>query len=184
MLIQSREELLEYISQENEVEYLFFWGHQSNKNKITKSCLSQWFESSFIVNDLIYATAEHFMMYQKAILFGDMTVANKILTATTPNDAKKLGRDISNFDDEIWNKYRFDIVVQANLHKFSQHSELNSFLLSTNDLILVEASPVDKIWGIGIAADHPDAKNPIKWQGLNLLGYALMVVREKLRANL
>jgi ribA/ribD-fused uncharacterized protein len=100
-----------------------------------------------------------------------------------PNEAKQLGRKVRNYDEKIWQEKRFDIVVQANFAKFSQHPELKEFLLATKDRILVEASPVDRIWGVGMAQDHLHIQDPSQWQGLNLLGFALMHVREQLLAQ-
>lgn len=166
---------------ENTQKFLFFWGHQpSQDGSITKSCFSQWWLSSFEVEGVTYQTAEHWMMAQKAILFNDHSTLEKVINAKTPVLAKKMGRMVQNFDNEIWNAKRFEIVVEGNYHKFSQHTRLKEFLLQTNNNILVEASPVDAIWGIGMAADHKDANNPEKWRGLNLLGFALMEVRDRL----
>ena len=86
-----------------------------------------------------------------------------------------------NFREEIWNQYKFEIVVRGNILKFSQNKELKKFLLSTNDAVLVEASPYDKVWGVGLKRDDVKINNPNKWQGENLLGFALMEVREKLQ---
>ena len=92
-----------------------------------------------------------------------------------------MGREVRGFDDARWCEARFEIVVQGNLAKFSQHPALGDYLLSTRDQVLVEASPVDRIWGIGLAADDTKASRPEQWRGLNLLGYALMEVRDRLR---
>jgi ribA/ribD-fused uncharacterized protein len=163
-------------------KYLFFWGHQpSPDGRIGKSCFSQWFDSPFTLGDIIYATAEHFMMAEKARLFADEAVRARILAARTPAEAKKLGRLIAGFDEARWLKARFEIVVNGNLAKFSQNPALGEFLLNTGERVLVEASPVDAIWGIGLAADDPRASEPARWPGLNLLGFALMAVRCRLR---
>lgn len=180
MTISSNEQLFELLSQDNVFKYLYFWGHQNKNNQITKSCFSQWYHSPFEEDGTLYLTAEHYMMHAKAILFNALAIANKVLLAKTPGEAKALGRKIQGFNEELWLKHRFDIVVKANLAKFSYHLELKDFLLNTGERILVEASPVDAIWGIGLASDNPAVENPTKWQGLNLLGYALMAVRDKL----
>jgi len=151
--------------------FLFFWG----------SRLSQWYESPFDIDGVTYLTAEHFMMAEKARLFNDVNILKKILSSKTPALAKKLGRNVSNFDESLWVKSRLNIVVRGNLAKFSQHEDLKTFLLETGDKVLVEASPYDRIWGIGMSESNPDSKTPAKWKGLNLLGIALMKVRNKLK---
>jgi len=166
----------------SESKFLFFWGHQPNKDgSISKTCFSQWWLSSFEVDKVIYKTAEHWMMAQKAELFKDNEVLEKILQAKSPAEAKKLGREVKNYNENLWLAARYDIVKQGNYHKFSQNTELKTFLLNTKDRVLVEASPVDAIWGIGMAGDHKDVLDPEKWQGLNLLGFALMEVRDELK---
>jgi hypothetical protein len=118
------------------------------------------------------------MMAEKANLFGDQDIRAQVLQALTPNAAKALGRSVRGFDNQIWLQHRFDIVVRANQAKFSQNPELNAYLEQTGSKIIVEASPVDNIWGIGLAQDDEKASNPNLWQGLNLLGFALMQVRD------
>lgn len=163
-------------------KYLYFWGHQRSKSgDITASCFSQWWVAPFVIDGITYATAEHWMMAQKARLFDDNEdVFQRIIAAKTPAEAKSLGRQVHGFDDATWDTQRLDIVVRGNFAKFSQHPELRDFLLHTKDRVLVEASPVDRIWGIGLAADDERAQNPRRWDGLNLLGFALMEVRDKL----
>ena len=163
-------------------KFLFFWGHQPSKDgTITKTCFSQWWESSFVVNGIEFKSAEHWMMAKKALLFNDKENFQKIIEVKSPAEAKKLGREVQNYNDEIWLQNRYSIVKEGNFHKFSQHSNLKEFLLTTNDRVLVEASPVDAIWGIGMASDHSNANHPKKWRGLNLLGFALMEVRDELK---
>ncbi|MCV9932010.1 NADAR family protein [Flavobacterium sp. LS1R47] len=163
-------------------KYLFFWGHQPNKDgSISKTCFSQWWLSSFEVDNVTYKTAEHWMMAKKAELFNDKEVLAKIIKANSPAEVKKLGREVKNYDDAVWLANRYEIVKQGNYHKFSQNKDLKEFLINTKDRVLVEASPVDPIWGIGMASDHKDALNPEKWRGLNLLGFALMEVRDELK---
>ncbi|RZJ56114.1 MAG: NADAR family protein [Flavobacterium sp.] len=170
------------IAQKQDNKFLFFWGHQPNKDgSVSKTCFSQWWLSSFEVNGITYKTAEHWMMAKKAELFNDQKVLEKIIQSKTPAEAKKLGREVKNYVDTIWLENRFEIVKEGNLLKFSQNKDLKEFLINTNERILVEASPVDPIWGIGMASDHKDVNNPEKWKGLNLLGFALMEVRDELK---
>ncbi|MGY3088779.1 ribA/ribD-fused uncharacterized protein [Hymenobacter sp. UYAg731] len=178
----STEWLLEQLAQDTKVKHLFFWGNQPSKDgTITKSCLSQWWLADFVVAGITYRSTEHWMMAEKARLFNNDEIAVQILAAKSPAEAKKLGREIQGFEPERWEAQKVGIVIAGNRHKFRQHSELVKFLLSTNDRVLVEASPVDTICGIGLAADSADAANPAHWLGPNLLGFALMEVRDKLR---
>lgn len=163
-------------------EYLYFWGHQKAKSgKITKSCFSQWYPSPFLVAEVQYATAEHWMMASKARLFKDDETLAQILETMDPKDAKALGRKVKNFNEVLWKKEARRLVAEGNTAKFGQNAELKEFLLGTGDSILVEASPYDRIWGIGLKEDDERAKYPASWQGQNLLGFALMDVRESLR---
>lgn len=163
-------------------DFLFFWGHQPTKDgTITKNCFSQWWISSFKVDEIEYKSAEHFMMAKKAELFNDFEVMDKIINANSPADVKKLGREVRNYNDSTWLENRYKIVKIGNFHKFSQNSDLKKVLLSTEEKVLVEASPVDSIWGIGMASDNKNSNNPGEWNGLNLLGFALMEVRDELK---
>ncbi|MFD0725296.1 NADAR family protein [Lysobacter brunescens] len=163
--------------------FLCFWGHRPRADGApSASCFSQWYPSPFTVDGVRYATAEHWMMAGKARLFGDESALAKVLANDDPGAAKAAGRGVRHFDEARWSAHRFDLVVEGNLAKFSQHPDLRRFLLSTGDRVLVEASPVDPIWGIGLAAADPRATEPAQWTGLNLLGFALMVVRERLAA--
>lgn len=170
---------LQQRAQEQSLCYLYFWGHTQKGTAISKACLSQWYPAAFTIDGVTYPTAEHWMMVGKARLFDSIWI-ERILANLDPAAAKAFGRMIKHFDQSVWLQHRFDLVVQGNLAKFSQHPDLNAFLRSTADHVLVEASPVDQIWGIGLAADDPRAATPAEWRGLNLLGFALMRVREQL----
>lgn len=164
-------------------DYLLFWGHTPKRpGTIDQSCLSNWYPASFELAGQAYATSEHYMMAEKARLFGDDESLRAILAAATPGEAKKLGREVKGFQGECWEERRSEIVVHGCAAKFGQNAELGSFLLATGERVLVEASPYDRIWGIGLPAGAPDALVPGKWRGLNLLGFALMEVRERLRS--
>ncbi|MBQ1048182.1 NADAR family protein [Micromonospora sp. C51] len=164
------------------IKFLYFWGHQpEHDGSVGAGCLSQWWPAPFTTDGLVFDTAEHYMMWRKATLFGDDAIAERILTAPHPHAAKALGGRVANFDQQTWDAHRFDIVVAGNLAKFGQHADLRVFLRGTGQRVLVEASPVDRIWGIGLTRDDPAAFDPNRWQGLNLLGFALMQVREVLQ---
>lgn len=172
------ENLKDRINDGEKFKFLFFWGHQSEKAGIGATCFSQWYEAPFVVDERRYQTAEHFMMAEKATLFGDAATRDRVLQAPSPGAAKALGRHVKGFDEEQWIAHRYSIVVRGNEAKFSQNPELGRFLRQTGSRVLVEASPLDRIWGIGLARDDPRSDDPNTWQGLNLLGFALMQVRE------
>ncbi|MFI6792247.1 NADAR family protein [Nonomuraea sp. NPDC050383] len=160
---------------------LYFWGHRPARDGgVGPGCLSQWWPAAFTSGGHTFATAEHYMMAHKAWLFGDDETAEAILAASHPGEVKKLGRTVRSFDEERWNAHRFDIVVRGNLAKFGQDAELGRFLAGTAGRVLVEAAPNDRVWGIGLTASDERAARPSAWQGTNLLGFALMAVRDTL----
>ena len=140
----------------------------------------QWTDSPFELDGKSYSCAEQYMMAEKARLFGDTEIEKQILDSDNPRHQKKLGKQVTGFNDEQWSEERSNIVFRGSVAKFTQNEELKTLLLETGDRRMVEASPIDKIWGIGLAADDPKAYDPEKWRGLNLLGEAL----EKVRAHL
>lgn len=159
--------------------YLCFWGHRPRADgEPSAASFSQWFPSAFSIDGIRYVTAEHWMMAEKARLFGDDAALARVLAENEPGAAKAAGRAVRGFDEATWVRHRLDIVVRGNRAKFEQHPPLRDFLLGTGDRVLVEASPVDAVWGIGLAAGDPRAQDPMRWQGLNLLGFALMAVRD------
>ncbi|KAA2262348.1 NADAR family protein [Solihabitans fulvus] len=162
------------------LKFLFFWGHRPQTGGgVGPGCLSQWWPARFTVDGVAYATAEHYMMAGKARLFGHERMVARILDASSPGEAKALGRQVRGFAEDVWARHRFDLVVAANRAKFGQHPELLDYLRGTGRRILVEASPVDRVWGIGLAADDERAASPSRWRGENLLGFALMAVRDE-----
>ena len=163
------------------LKFLFFWGHRPAKDgQITASCLSQWWPAYFKVDGIRYPTAEHWMMAEKARLFGDKLAEQKVFEADSPQQVKQIGREVCGFDEARWDMEKRRIVTEGSFAKFSQNKELGKFLLSTEDQIIVEASPVDRVWGIGLAANDERASNPLLWRGDNLLGFALMDVRDRI----
>lgn len=163
------------------IKLMRFWGHRPPvRGGVGPGCLSQWWPAEFTVDGVTYPTAEHWMMAEKARLFGDEEGLAAVLAAKSPGAAKAAGRKVRDFDEGKWAAERYGIVVAGNLAKFGQHDHLREFLLATGDKVLVEASPYDRVWGIGMGPNDPDAGSPLKWRGLNLLGFALMDVRERL----
>ncbi|MDQ0583776.1 ribA/ribD-fused uncharacterized protein [Streptomyces rishiriensis] len=181
--IDSREALVRQVRTGAKIKYLHFWGHRPRPDgRLGSSCLSQWWPSPFVAEGVAYPTAEHWMMAAKARLFEDAEAEKRALAAKSPAQAKKEGRLVRGFDEATWQRERFRIVVEGSVHKFSSDAGLRAFLLNTGERVLVEASPVDRVWGIGLAADDEAAMDPQRWRGPNLLGFALMEARERVRA--
>ena len=164
------------------IKYIFFWGHANKDNQeVGKFVFSQWFYSPFIVDEIEYKTTEHWMMAHKAKLFGDNKAFEEIVKADKPGEVKEIGRRIRGFDELKWNDKKFEIVKTGNIHKFNQNKRLKDFLIGTADRVIVEASPTDIIWGIGLTQDSNMVDNPYTWKGSNLLGFALMETRDFLK---
>ena len=145
---------------------------------------SQWYPSPFVIDGIGYLCCEQYMMAEKARLFGDEEMLAKILAADEPKEHKAFGRQVKPFDEERWNAVCREVVYRGNLAKFSQSDGLRSLLFATGDKILVEASPTDRIWGIGLGAEDPSAIDPSQWRGKNWLGEAIMRARATLRSEL
>ncbi|MBR6770593.1 MAG: NADAR family protein [Lachnospiraceae bacterium] len=177
-LAQTQEDYAQGVPQ----TYQMFWKAQPAANgRMTKSCLSQWWKSDFWWMEHCYCCMEQFMMAQKAELFGDEVIKQTILNAEDPRQIQQLGRQVAHFDDTLWNKVKYSIILNGNYLKFTQNPQLREFLLSTGNQILVEASPYDGVWGIKMSATDTGSSNPLKWKGQNLLGFALMEVRDEIR---
>lgn len=161
--------------------FVYFWGHRSTSSSLDLACFSQWWPAPFVVDGVRFPTAEHHMMVAKARLFADVEAEAEILATESPSEAKAIGRRIVDFDETVWAEHRRDAVFDGNLAKFQQHPELADVLLLTGEAVLVEASPYDRVWGIGLASTDPRAADPLEWPGLNLLGFVLMDVRDELR---
>jgi len=152
-------------------EFYFFWKHQ----------FGQWTIRDMIDPDgVVYNCCEQYMMYKKAKLFGDDLIAQEILREIEPSSQQKLGREVSGYASEKWNKNKFGIVWYGNFLKFSQHSDLAERLMATQGKVIVEASPYDLVWGVGYGADDDEILSPERWRGQNLLGKVLMSVRSAL----
>ncbi|MFD8080646.1 NADAR family protein [Kitasatospora sp. NPDC059722] len=180
---RDRTELAALVDAGARPKWLMFWGHRARQDgAIGQGALSQWWPCRFTVDGVEYASAEHWMMAGKARMFGDAAIERRVLAARTPAEAKKLGRLVADFDEATWTAGRFELVVAGNVAKFGQDEALRSYLLGTANRVLVEASPVDRVWGIGLAADDERAERPAEWRGENLLGFALMEARARLTA--
>lgn len=161
------------------LKFLFFWGHTPPADGgVSEACFSQWWFCRFTVDGTEYSCAEQFMMAEKARMFGDEEMLSMILQAKQPKAMKAYGRAVRNFEKERWDSACYEIVKRGNLAKFSQNQELWDYMKNTKKRILVEASPRDRIWGIGMGKSNPDAECPVKWRGTNLLGFALTEVRD------
>ena len=219
----TKKDLLERWNSGELFEFFLFYGHKPPFQGVDASCLSQWFERDFRIDDIEYSTAEHWMMAEKARLFNDDQMLEAILDSQGPREAKALGRKVRDFDQATWEQHRFEIVRRGNYAKFKQNKDMKEFLLSTaeysdkllgkvaepredyvvpskiervtsksvkgdleasnvanSNVILVEAAGRDVIWGIGYGVNNPLSRDPTKWRGRNLLGFALTVVRDDL----
>ena len=179
----NRDELRQRWDDGERFEFYFFYGHKAPESGEDTSCFSQWFESPFVVDGQHYSTAEHWMMARKAELFEDFEMLSEIVVAPDPKTAKALGRKVRGFDQGVWNENRVQIVTDGNIAKFEQNDDMNQFLQSTGDTILVEAAGRDVIWGIGLGAANSKAQNPATWRGRNLLGFVLTDVRQRLQSK-
>jgi ribA/ribD-fused uncharacterized protein len=150
--------------------FTFFWKHR----------LSQWHRAPFVVGGVTFTHAEQYMMYAKALLFGDCEAAEKILAAESPREQQLIGRAVRGYEESVWVLFREGIVFAGNHARFSQNPDQRELLFATRGTTLVEASPHDRVWGIGLAADDPRALDRSQWLGLNLLGESLTRVRESL----
>lgn len=142
--------------------------------------LSNWYLSDFIWNGISFTSMEQYMMYRKAIVFHDTDTANRIRQTDDVGEIKVLGRSVRDYNDTVWNGLRQIIMYEGLIEKFKQNDEINGRLLSTQDAVLAECAVHDKIWGIGLSMTDPRRTDLSKWQGQNLLGFALMEVRNAL----
>ena len=151
-------------------KYVFFWN----------GIYSQWYIAPMTIDGIEYNCCEQYMMHQKALTFNDEEIAKEVLEEINPREHKALGRKIKGFDKSVWDKVCLSIVYKGNLHKFKQNPDLLQQLKDTENRMLVEASPVDNIWGIGMAENDKGVENPLNWKGLNLLGQAINLVKQQI----
>ena len=173
------EKLIKQIEQGKRAEYLYFY----QETEVPYGAFSQWHPSVFTDGGKKFTTAEQYMMAQKAIVFNDKQTLKSIMRTESPMEIKKLGRAVANYDEAVWDKLRYPIVKTGSMLKFNQNQRLKNLLLNTGDKILAEASPNDNVWGIGMIEADENASNPRLWKGSNLLGFALMEVRDELKKN-
>ena len=159
--------------------YVFFWGGDQTE-EVTKTCFSQWYPSDFTIDGVTYHFAEQYMMAKKAEVFGDEAIKARVMEATHPKKMKQLGKKVKGFTNEVWDLHKRRVVTEGNIAKFTQNPELRRFLVGTGDAVLVEASPYDRVWGIGMRDGDEGIDDPTNWNGTNLLGFVLMDVRDLL----
>ena len=152
-------------------DFIFFWN----------GIFSQWHPSSFTIDGVGYNCCEQYMMAKKALVFKDMEAYEAIMASKSPKEQKEIGRRVKNFNADVWAVFSRDIVYQANYAKFTQNPAMRDELMATGNLEIVEASPYDKIWGIGLHETDERAWDKSTWLGTNWLGIEIMKVRETLK---
>jgi ribA/ribD-fused uncharacterized protein len=170
--------LAEAVRRGSQPDYLVFadWGGDP-----PLGWLAPWTPTPFETASGFFPSGEHYFMRAKALLFGDRAVADKILRAKSPGQARELGRRVSGFDEDVWAAARGRVMDETNHAKFSSLPELGTYLLSTWPAVLVQASALDLVWGSGLDLGDPFLRRPERWPGQNLVGFSLMRVREGLR---
>jgi len=164
-------------------DFVFFWKPGDIEYE-PECCFGQWQYSEFtaaLAEPVDFTCTEQYMMASKAQIFGDKEIEKEILETRDPKQMKSLGRKVRNFDPKVWDEIKYSIVLNGNYYKFAQNKTMRDILINTGDKVLVEASPLDTIWGIGFAESNPKAADPKSWRGLNLLGFALMEVRDEIK---
>ncbi len=160
-------------------EVLLFYGHRPDAHGLGKGCLSNWWPCRFALDGRVWASTEQWMMYEKARLFGDVTRMEAIAATEDPGRVKALGREVTPFGEASWAAQRYAVMVRGLRAKFTQDGALAKFLAGTRGKVLAEASPSDRVWGIGLREGDEGAQDPRRWRGANLLGFALMDVRDE-----
>jgi ribA/ribD-fused uncharacterized protein len=169
-------ELVKNIEKSNKApEYLLFYSKFDT--------FSQWHPSVFVEDGITFVHCEQYMMYKKAMLFNDINIAQKILLEKDPQKCKNLGKLVKPFIQKIWDQNREKIIFNGSILKYTQNEKMLKELIESRDMVLVEASPTDDIYGVKLGKNHPDIRNPLKWKGLNLLGKALERTRTHISHN-
>lgn len=156
-------------------QYVFFYN----------GYLSNWADTPFLDTRSgdPYNCAEQYMMHKKALLFNDLDIAKKIMTKTFPGDQKALGRKVKNFNKEVWDEHARQIVYEGCYYKFTQNEDAYNYLIETKGYYLVEASPTDTVWGVGLGGYEKEIEDPKNWRGTNWLGQVLTQLREDLEGK-
>lgn len=183
----TKEKLIEEEKSGKKIEYVGFWGNK--KDGVKERTFSNFYklQTGIEIHDgrvINFECNEQYFMYRKALEFKDYETLEKILgSGLSAKDYKALGRAVKGYDDEVWDKVRYGAMLDGLRHKFSKNIKLKRYLLGTGEKVLVETSPYDRIWGIGIGKGNEDWKDSNKWLGLNLLGFALMEIRDELKES-
>ena len=178
------EDLIEVQKSGVRLKFVFFWSHRGGRaGELSAAVFSQWWPVQFSAAGKAFGSAEQYMMWRKADLFGDRVRADAILQARSAAQAKDLGRTVRGFDEAVWERHRVEIVVTGSVLKFGSDPALCAYLVGTGSRVLAEASPRGRIWGIGLAKDSEFAERPECWPGLNLLGFALMEARARVASG-
>ncbi|EIV93049.1 NADAR family protein [Frankia sp. QA3] len=178
---RSLEDLRRLERQAAPLRFRFFWGQrQAVADGTGAGCLSLRWPARFAVDGVDYPSAQHYVLVRKARLFGDHATAETVLALPAPIPLAAVGRRIRGFDETVWDRHRYAVAVAANSAKFAQNAILRTYLTGTAGLVLADTSPRDRIWGIGCDRDDDRASRPSAWPGRNLLGFALMEVRDAL----
>ena len=163
---------------DKEVDAIFF-----HKPEEDYGWLSNWYRSDFELDGIKYSSVEQYIMYQKCVLFGDVESAEKVMNAEYPDEQQSIARNATGYIENAWRGYRQIIAQKALFAKFSQNEDLKEKLLATGDAWLVECARTDKNWACGISLYDDQRFDASKWFGMNILGFALMKVRDEIRSK-
>ncbi len=180
MIINNKQQLIDFLAQGNHLDYVFFGGEGLDQQEDARRCFSQWYMAGFEVEGHRFVNSAHYVMAAKAKLFGDDQAYQNLLGVSSAEDIQTLGRSIQGFNESLWLDNRMGIVDTSVEAKFAQNPALMAFLKASAEKVIAEANPVDKIWGTGLADNDINATNPAEWPGESLLGFVIMAVRHRL----